>query len=226
MSEPTNRDYSEEELEKLLPFYVAGSLSEQEHMAVEQALNEKPEWRDEIVVLERIRDEINERNESVQSPGELGLKRLQRELQSERRAGVSVPQPANDEPGRAASGSFVWRIVAMAACFVLVLQTAFFLPQSPFYRGDEARESLQTASRTGGALTAQGVLLQIAFQPTAEEEQIRTLLLSVEGQIVDGPTALGFYTVAIPKRDETVLEKILARKNLVETAYWHTINGE
>ncbi|MFL6196686.1 MAG: hypothetical protein ACJ75H_21060, partial [Thermoanaerobaculia bacterium] len=48
------------------------------------------------------------------------------------------------------------------------------------------------------------------FSPRATEKEIRGLLLDVRGQITEGPSPLGVYTVAVPAGGDPV-KMLLAR---------------
>lgn len=68
---------NDHELMKLLPFYANCTLDEQEQLCVEDFLTRSEEARQELVFLCRLRDAVK-KQPGVNSPGELGLKRLQK----------------------------------------------------------------------------------------------------------------------------------------------------
>ncbi len=188
------------EIEELLPFYVNNTLSTAEHKLVEDALAQDPELRSELELLKRLQSDMKAL-EFEQSPGELGLKRLQKNLRDET-ASISRPV-ANDN-----SRNIMWRVGAVAACMLLALQTAIYVPNW---------ESDDLDAAGGAVMQPHGVLYSITFAPDAREDTIRTLMLSLNARFVDGPSALGVYRITVPGDQSEVLKKLKARTNLIET---------
>jgi anti-sigma-K factor RskA len=156
------------EIEELLPFYVNNTLSAAEHKLVEDALAQDPELRSELELLQHLQSDMKAL-ELEQSPGELGLKRLQKSLQEET---ASLSRPAANDNSR----NVMWRIGAVAACMLLALQTAIYVPD---WGGDDL-------DAAGGAIVQpHGVLYSITFAPDAREETIRSLMLSLNARFVD-----------------------------------------
>ncbi len=61
------------------------------------------------------------------------------------------------------------------------------------------QESFETLSRSSGIDTAPpAASFNIVFQKSAQEKEIRKLLLSIGGSITSGPSAQGLYVVALP----------------------------
>ena len=191
------------EIEELLPFYVNGSLEGEELETVRKALAEDETLREECAFLESMRDEVQKQDLGL-SPGEFGLKRLQRDIAKEKNIDTQ-PVPQNDN-----RRSGVWKIASIAACIMLLVQTAYVVPLW------QQNNDLVAASG-GNVAPVRGPVLSVTFVPEAQEENIRELLLAVDARIVDGPSALGVYKLAVPKHPEAVISKLLAHKNLVET---------
>jgi len=191
------------EIEELLPFYVNGTLKGEELETVKNALAEDEALRDECAFLKSMRDEVQNQDLGA-SPGEFGLKRLQRDLVKERTAETQkIPQNDNVKSG-------IWRIATIAACIMLLVQTAYVVPLW--------QENNDLVAASGGNVAhIRGPVLSVTFVPEAQEENIRELLLAVDARIVDGPSALGVYKLAVPKDPEAVISKLRAHKNLVET---------
>ena len=196
------------EIEQLLPFYVNGTLSGSEQERVEKALLANPELQEELDVLSKLQTEMRQM-ELGQSPGELGLKRLQKSLTAE--TSITAPKQiaANDNIVKLG-----WKLAAVAACLMLVVQTLVFVP--------EWSEDKDLISAGGSVVQPHGRLYSITFAPDAREEDIRTLLLSVNGRFVDGPSALGVYRLSVPGAQEDVLKKLNARVNLIDSVQAET----
>ncbi len=202
MAENGKRD---EDLDLLLPWYVNGTLSAEERQAVEAYLETSAHARDEVALLSAMRQQVKE--ESIEnSPGELGLKRLRREISlSEQQA------PAPGETGKVVSISSWWRPLAVAACLAVVIQAGVIVTGGP-----------------GGDVDPAGFLrpadLQVTFAPTATEQQIREVLQAAGTSIASGPSALGIYDLRLLDAEsgsaevEAALAALRARGDVVTFA--------
>ncbi|WP_169567218.1 anti-sigma factor family protein [Sneathiella limimaris] len=195
------------EIEQLLPFYVNGTLSDAERKEVEAALETSPELQEEVKMLKALRTEM-QAIELESSPGELGLKRLQKSLAAETGPSefAELTGAANDNVVR-----WGWKAAAVAACLLLAVQSFFMVQQSNL-----SDEDLVAASGKQ-VIAVQGPIYSVTFVPTAKEEDIRALLLSVNGRIINGPSAIGVYQVSIPGEQAPILKKLKARGNLIDT---------
>lgn len=199
-------------VEELLPFYANGTLNEQETRQAEAALKKNPSLKKELAYLRELREALRSVPHE-NSPGEHGLKRLQKAIKAEN---AEHPAIATARNKIAKEQNLFWPVIAVAACFLLLLQTVYIAAPRP-----SPSEELTAAGGSHSALAGKTVL-NVTFVPDAREENIRRLLLSLEAQIVEGPSALGLYKVAVPKKAENILEKLRAHKNLIETADYET----
>jgi hypothetical protein len=105
-----------------------------------------------------------------------------------------------------------WRLspvssrVLIAAQAVLVIGLALGLA---YYR-----QQAQFATLSGGGAT--GIRYLVRFKPEISEQMLRESVRQVGGSIVDGPSALGLYTVQIPKdgNAQRVLEQLQQSPNV------------
>ncbi|MTI08988.1 anti-sigma factor [Curvivirga aplysinae] len=195
------------EIEELLPFYVNGSLTEAEREIVEKALTNSAELQAELDYLTNLYQSLNE-TEALKSPGEFGLKRLQKEIRREAEKDDFIQQVT--EKVAPEQNNNIWRIATIAACLLLAIQTTVVLPEW-------GQEDDLNAAGASTAIFIKGTVLSVTFNPAAREESIRDLLLTVDAQIVDGPSALGVYQIAVSGDVEDISEKLLAYKNLIES---------
>ena len=165
------------ELDQLLPWYVNGTLGDDERARVEAYLAASAGAREEVELLRRLRDHVKASQPS-QSPGELGLKRLQREIAAERRTAQAAP-PAPASPGW-------WRPAAISAALVIAIQGALLFQLQP-------DSGVGTATGDGPG----GTVIEVTFAADATESEIRTALQAIDGRLVDGPGALGVYRVQL-----------------------------
>ncbi|PKM30326.1 MAG: hypothetical protein CVV07_07910 [Gammaproteobacteria bacterium HGW-Gammaproteobacteria-11] len=173
--------------EMLLPFYLNGTLSAEETAYVEQALAEHPELQEELAFLRALREHLEDQQDTANSPGELGLKRLQQQLNS--------PKPRTATQG--------WRVAAIAASFMLMLQTAVT------WQKDEPIHYIPAGGSSEAGIT--GTLVSVTFVPSATEQQIRAVLLDSNSLIVNGPSALGIYQLLVDDADKQALARLQAQ---------------
>ena len=171
--------------ETLLPFYVNDSLSPEQRAQVDQHVQDCDHCRDEIRFLTALRRQVKQTTTTA-SPGELGLRRLMRDVKREQSRRVV---------------SRWWKPAMAAAIMVIVLQSALLFQQ---------QHTQPTYIPLGGAESG----LQITFQPTATEAQIRELLNQAHARIIDGPGALGVYRIQLlnqqltPQQREAIIAQL------------------
>ncbi|MCG8490574.1 MAG: hypothetical protein MI743_03070 [Sneathiellales bacterium] len=195
-------EYDKQELDQLLPFYVNGTLEGSDKEAVETRLKEDATFDQERMILEALRTKVKDQDMG-ESPGELGLARLKAEIKANKADTPPSTVAANDN-----SVQSWWRSVAIAACVALAvlgggqIQTAYL------------DEGLTTAS--GGAHS--GPVLQIFFEETTTEKTIRSLLQQNQLNIIEGPTAMGFYRVEVLSKQNlaSVMRKLETNKAVSE----------
>jgi len=184
------------DVQELLPWYVNGRLAEAEKRAVEEYLVDHADAREDLEFLTTVRNTLQQR--TVQSPGELGLKRLQRRIAQDRKA---------------TQKRHWWRPALAVAALVVVLVQGGLLVS--LWRGAE------TTYQPAGGPSEIGAVIQVQFFEGATERQIREVVQSASGTIVSGPGALGIYRVrieALPDEAEkidAVVEKLRDYKNVV-----------
>ncbi|MFK7815058.1 MAG: hypothetical protein AB8B92_01865 [Gammaproteobacteria bacterium] len=169
----------DKELEMMLPEYVNGSLSTENMKRIEQAMQHDTDITREIDFLQKLQHVV--KNEQVESPTEWGWARLKRSLPKE-----------NEKP--IASTSSWWKPLAVAASFAFVLQTSYMLFSEN--KIDDGYVPLSTSEVEN--------TIQIVFDQTINESQIRELLNSIEASIVSGPSASGVYRIAAKDRDTAI----------------------
>src|SRR3546814_10054597 len=103
----------DEALDLLLPWYVNGTLADDELRQVEAYLARSSHARDEVELLRALRQQV--KDEKIEaSPGALGLQRLQRQISQD--GGQTGPAR------RTAAVAGFWRPLAVAACLAVVVQ--------------------------------------------------------------------------------------------------------
>ncbi len=187
----------DENLDLLLPWYVNGTLEAGERQAVEAYLEESAHARDEVELLRQLRQQVKEQ-EFENSPGELGLQRLKREIKQD---AEQQKGGADKMTGKVLTVASFWRPLAIAACLAIVVQAGVMVGMN------------SGLIPTGGDVVTAGkppAVMQVTFAPDATEQDIRDVLQAAGASIADGPTALGVYHLRLVAPDATTVEEALA----------------
>lgn len=168
------------ETDEQLNLWANGKLPEAERLAFEQKMAEDPALAREANFAKALRQGMRE--EPVAPPGALGLARLQKAIREER--------PGNPQ---VLPRKTFWKPIAIAACLMLAIQTGLLLGPEPWQEGT----TVDVSPASGETVTADP-RLQIVFNPSATMADIQTSILSVNGSIVAGPSALGIFRLQLP----------------------------
>jgi len=183
-------------IEDLLPYYVNGTLSDEETALIEKELADNQGLQQEIEFLQALRAQVKQQEFNT-SPGELGLKRLQRSIAAEAKASSTHT-----------ASNTIWRMATVAACLMLVIQTVIvnFDTETPY---------LAAGGKT--PTSPQGQIISVTFTPDVTEQAIRQLLLDTNAQIVDGPSAIGIYRLVVPEGHTNVINIFNTRPDVIES---------
>ena len=177
-----------------LPAFVNGTLPASEREAIQTHLAGCEQCREEVHWLATLREQMQ--NDPLPAVNEMGMARLMKAVRQEEK------QTATSAPGW-------WRGALAAAVLVVVAQFGVIAVQ---WQPD-------TVYRPLGE-TVQSPRIQVRFAETATEIQIREVLERIEGQIVEGPSALGLYLVSVPDDAsvQAAAETLQAAGDVVEQA--------
>ena len=170
---------SEQELSELLLDHVQGRTTSDEGMAIEAAVKDSPKLAEELAYYRGLSGAVKGAG-SDNPVDELGWARLSKAIAAEPQIGSAENKAANDNQP-------FWKYAAAALAIVAAVQTAF-LVQGPADIDDPV---YVTASAESGSEFA----LNIMFQPDASVQQITERLKSVDGEIFEGPSAIGLYAI-------------------------------
>ncbi len=192
--------FDRQQLSELLLFYETGQLSVKEEQTVAAALRESVELREEYAVIVRLRADYQLLEKASGPPGKDLFSRIERNLQDHP---TQAPAASSRSPGWAigaavrrlfASPGLAWGVVA-AQCAILAI--LFFTLPGP------AR--VVTLSSSSGQ--QDGAYINLMFRENTSELEIRTLVRSVGGEIVGGPSETGLYLLHI--QTEQALPEVL-----------------
>jgi hypothetical protein len=177
--------------DELLPWFVNQSLSDHEREQVEVHLQSCKQCQQGVEFLRKVREEVKTFSPSL--PGELGLKRLLRD----------VKQDSSHQQGQGQKRSWWWgNGLAIAASLVIMVQAGLLMDAWFFSK---------TMAPLSGPHDFE-VTLQITFQPNATEADIRQMVNAINGTFSGGPGQLGIYRIRLPlpPQDEAGIEEAMA----------------
>lgn len=181
-----------------IPEYLNGSLSDHDISAIESAAERDESIRMEIEFMKSIQQQVL--SEKIESPTEWGWARLKQTIEK---------QNIEENPTGTKTVSTItpiWKKLAIAASFAFVIQSGYLVQQNVFNSTDYQLLSTKNLENS----------IQIQFKTGTSEQAIRRLLINTEGNIINGPSALGIYTVEFKDR-ETALTR-LNNSGIVEYA--------
>lgn len=167
------------QVDRLLPWWVNGSLSGDDRAQVERHLAECAACRREAAWLRALQEEYPG-GESVAVDTPRMMRRLRRRITM----GATVTSMPPASVWRQRGRRLIW-LAATEAVLILGLGAVAFRQQHAAYH-------------TLGASSARASVLVVAFDPRISEARLRQLLRAGDARIVDGPTAAGAYLLRVP----------------------------
>ena len=184
-----NKEYYRENL----PMYINGSLTTEEQADFERELELDDDLKKEAEFLSAIRNHV--KKEQLQTPGEMGLFKLKRQIkqQEENKSTVS-------------NVSKKWRTFAVAASLMLVVQAGLMVTMT---------QQEDTFRPLSGSDYSENVI-QVQFKDGAKESDIRALLISVDGSIIEGPSKNGIYRIHVEKLSDNIIHQLQQQDEIID----------
>jgi hypothetical protein len=219
-----NKASEREEIEALLPWHAAGTLSRREAQMVEQALASDP---DLAAQYETVRQDLAETivaNESLGAPSARAMQKLMADIEADAstahraRSSFNFGEWLSDKLSSFSPRTLAWS--ASAAALAIVLQAGLL---AGMFVNERQGGLYGTASHEEVALKTDGIKrgtdALISFAPQATAAEITKLLQSYKMAIVEGPAG-EVYTVrvavtGIPKEEMMKVIKQLQEEKAV-----------
>lgn len=204
MNTTMNKAPEREEIEVLLPWYAAGTLSRRDTARVEEALASDKELARQF---EMVREELGETihvNESLGAPSQRAMKTLFEKIDAEP---ARAPAAASfNLMGRISEfmASLSPKTLAYAggvAAIALLLQAGVI----GTLVGERTGRAPDLASAPATVAVSQGVEALVRFSPQANAAEIAEFLNANKASIVGGP-ADGFFRIRVPAKKEETAE--------------------
>lgn len=185
------------QLLELLPLAANRTLTPAQQALLEAGLARHPELQHELRWLQTLRETVQAQPLDPLPTGDLGWSRLEARMASSeaqkhrRRAAAQAPSRGWLARLRDWLEPRFVPVLAMA-CVLLVAQTVLI--------GTLVQQDGTYTAAGGGpqvGQTAEGVLLHVTVRPATTELQLREALRRFNARIVNGPSALGIYTLRV-----------------------------
>ncbi len=199
------------EAEQLLPWFVAGTLSDAEALAVQAFIDDGEIAPAGLDALRVFADTVAERGpeEPAYDPAvlERAMGQLDGVVQEQPEAPLVVgevgPSRAKESPGliQRLLDRLQWSATPPLARLALAGQFALLLGLAVLLGGRQSLDSDGTevvSTTVAGTSIGQSADFTLTFAAAVTEAEIRALLLANDISIVAGPSALGIYQVAAP----------------------------
>lgn len=219
MTENDGDTFNKQQLRELLPFHANQTLGETQAEQVRTGLQRYPELAAELAWLQGMRKTMQDQPLDPLPAGDLGWSTLAARIEAQRQPSPARPVPAGISWTERLAAWLQRNLVPVmaTACAVLVAQAvviATLVQQDPGYVAAGAPEP--------GLGTSSGVLLHVTIAPTVTQAQLTETLHRYKASIVQGPTALGIYTLQINPASDSGPESrnaaVLARRLQREAA--------
>jgi anti-sigma factor RsiW len=206
-----------QEIEELLPWHAAGTLSRRDSQRVEEALARDPELARRYAL---VRDELGETihlNESLGAPSARAAEQLFAKIDAEpARRQVSLNLGSRISEFFASLTPRTLALASGAAALAILVQAGFI---AGVMLNETKTGGYQTASAPATAPDT-GTFALIRFAPQASADEVTKFLESNKLSIASGPTAGGLYKVrvavtGIPKAELARIVKKLQEDKVV-----------
>jgi anti-sigma factor RsiW len=206
-----------QEIEELLPWHAAGTLSRRDAQRVEEALARDPELARRYAL---VRDELGETihlNESLGAPSARAMEQLFAKIDAEpARRQVSLNLGSRISEFFASLTPRTLALASGAAVLAILVQAGFI---AGVMLNETKTSGYQTASAPTTAPDA-GTFALIRFAPQASADDVTKFLETNKLSVASGPTAGGLYKVrvavtGIPKAELARIVKKLQEDKVV-----------
>jgi hypothetical protein len=205
----TRNETERRDIEALLPWHAAGTLSRRDAQRVEAALEQD---RDLARQFELVREELSETihlNETLGAPSARAMERLLAGIEAEgakgrKRRSFDLAAFIAERLTLFSPRTLAW--AATTAVLAIVLQGGLLAGLYIGEPGSEMPSAYKTASAPTRSLAPAGSYALIGFAPQASAADVTKFLEAHNASVVDGPKPGGLYRIrvsmtALPKED-------------------------
>ena len=217
MSDPNSLPSHVHPEEALLPWYANGTLGETEQQQVTAHLETCAACKTELEEIKGLKADLIELYATQTGPSPKTARSILGAVAQEaaaRRTNLASHGSWMDGVDQWLRSLFLPRWVPTLAATILIAQVGLLL-----WTTMPATQPEQVTTRS---LDMQTARIRVVFQEAATEEQIRMLLQSIHGRVIDGPAKEGLYTVELLASDESTarqkLKMLRERTDIIRSA--------
>ena len=185
------------EIIELLPWYANQTLDEDERKAVEVHLSECAECANEVKNLSTMKKAVIESGDQGPTLSPFALNRALAQIEDYERTKNPATAPRR-EPGKSFWSRW-WSPTPVFARALIAAQVLLVIALGSVALYQHGHPTVIYTTSSGGAgENKANFRIAVQFSDSATEQEIRKTILGIRGTIVDGPSALGLYTVEVP----------------------------
>ena len=199
--------------DELLPFYVNGTLGDDDRLFVERWLRERPDAEAELRWARSLQQRLQEDVVAVSS--EVGMERALQRIRAERPQAAAPMSASPWQRARDWLASLVpqpMRGPVLAGALAVVALQGVVIASLMSERDDW--DAIRGAKPS--VVAESGPYLKVNFKADAREADIRLLLIGVQGSLAAGPGQLGDYYVRIPQAQLAAATAQMQASSVVE----------
>jgi len=208
-----NKAAEREEIEALLPWHAAGTLSRREAHKVEQALAEDADLATQYATVQQDLVETIGLNESLGAPSARAMQKLMADIEADTATARRTQKSFNlgawlsDKLSSFSPRTLAWS--ATAAALAIVLQGGLL---AGMFVNERQGSNFLTMSAPVEHVVKEGTYAMISFAPQATAGEITKLLETYKIAVVEGPAG-GVYKVrlAVTSLPKEEVAKVLKR---------------
>jgi hypothetical protein len=213
----------------LLPAYVSHTLTPEEHQQVERHLKSCPTCQQEFQEVKTMQTALKTTIEKRPGPSPAAFSKVMSRIHQETQTAPKEIRRENETSWwesieRSVRSLFEVRWAPALASLLIVGQAVLLLSVLGGRERQVAPGSSPVIERGIPQETPATPLMkiQVEFIETAQEIQIRGLVQELDGQIVNGPTSEGLYTLGFVQKgtdsSESILSALNTHPDLIKTA--------
>src|SRR5215216_520819 len=192
-----------DDIEALLPWHAAGTLSRRDTQRVEQALERDPALKRQYALVREELGETIHLNETLGAPSARAMEKLLAGIEKEsgparrRRPAFSLSAWIAEKLSALSPRTLTWATAAAAMVIVVqagLLGSLYIGEEAPGYRGVDIGTGTPKSPVTDPTV---GTYAFVGFVPSASSGDITNFLAANNMAVVDGPRAGGLYRVRI-----------------------------
>lgn len=223
MSDESKSPHSIHPAAALLPWYLAGTLEDDERRQVTQHLADCHSCQKELEEVRRLKEGVQDLYSALPGPSPNVLTRVRARIHQEEAASQSVQQNASVSVWETWAASLdTWLRSLFAVRWVPAMAMAVIMAQTTALLWSLHLAPVGVDDGTGtitGPIVERDIpmatvplpKIRLAFQETTPEQTIRSILINLDGRIIGGPSPEGVYLVEVRSADRQQLEQHLQR---------------